>query len=45
MDVHIKRSPLIQGGLEIPVKVTVEMNTSEENVLALEMYKDLIKSQ
>ena len=26
MDAHHRRSPLIQGGLEIPVEVTVEMD-------------------
>ena len=30
MDVHYRRSPLIQGGLEIPVEVTVEMDISEK---------------
>ena len=32
MDAHYRRFPLIQGGLEIPVEVTVEMDISEENV-------------
>lgn len=41
--VHHRRSPLIQGSLEIPVEVTVEMDISEENVLAMEKYKTLIK--
>ena len=43
MDVHYRRSPLIQGGLEISVEVTGEMDISEENVLALEKYKVLIE--
>ena len=32
-DTHHRRSPLVQGGLEIPVKVTVRMETSSENSL------------
>ena len=32
MDAHYRRGPLIQGGLEILVEVTVEMDISEENV-------------
>ena len=47
MDAHHRRSPLIQGGLEIPVEVTVQMDISEENnnenALAMEKYKTLIK--
>ena len=43
MDVHYRRSPLIQGGLEIPVEVTVEIDISEENVLAMEKYNALIE--
>ena len=43
MDVHYRRSPHIQGSLEIPVEVTVEMDISEENVLAMEKYKALIE--
>ena len=45
VDAHHRRSPLIQGGLEIPVEVTVEMDISEENVLAMEKYKTLIKDK
>ena len=33
MEMHYRRSPHIQGSLEIPVEVTVEMDISEENVL------------
>ena len=36
VDAHHRRSPLIQGGMEIPVEVTVEMDISEENALAME---------
>ena len=34
VEVNHRRSPLIQGGLEIPIKVTVEMDVSEQNILA-----------
>ena len=37
-------SPLIQGGLEIPVEVmNVEMAISEANLLAIEKYKALVR--
>ena len=42
MDAHYRRFPLIQGGLEITVEVTVEMDISEENIHAMEKYKALI---
>lgn len=37
-DVNKRRSPLIQGGLEIPVEVHVKMNYSEKNKTALTKY-------
>ena len=30
MDTHHRRSPLVQGGLEIPIQVTVEMDLTEK---------------
>ena len=36
-----RSSPLIQGGLEIPAEVTVEMKLTEENVLAMKEYEAL----
>ena len=42
-DVHYRQSPLIQGGLEIPIKVIVEMDISEQNILAIEKYKTLVE--
>ena len=41
MDAHYRRFLLIQGSLEIPVEVTIEMDITEENVLAMEKYKAL----
>ena len=41
IDVHHRRSPLVQGGLEIPCEVTVTMNYSEENVRAMAEYTRL----
>ena len=32
-DIHHRRSPLVQGGLEIPAEVTIEMALTEENTL------------
>ena len=43
LDVNHRRSPLIQGGLEIPVKVSVVMEHNEENKLALGIYESLVK--
>jgi len=34
-DAHFRLSPLIQGGLEIPVEATVRMETSTKNVKPL----------
>jgi len=36
-DVHHRRSPLIQGGFEIPIEVTVSMETSDQNKQVLEL--------
>ena len=35
MDVHHRRSPLVQGGLEIPCKVIAEMEIREKIILLL----------
>ena len=40
--VQYRRSPLIQGGLEIPAEVTIEMDISENNVIALQKYEELV---
>lgn len=42
-DAHFRRSPLIQGGLEIPVEATVRMETSTKNVEAIERFKQLVE--
>ena len=36
-DIPHRRSPLVQGGLEIPAEVTIEMTLIEKNTLALNM--------
>ena len=41
-DTKYRRSPLIQGGLEIPVEVEVQKENSSENQQALSKYKTLI---
>lgn len=41
IDTHPRRSPLIQGGLEIPVKAEVKMACTEKNKLAMHKYKSL----
>lgn len=42
IDVNYRRSPLIQGGLEIPIQVTVDMDAGENNLQALKKYKYLV---
>ena len=40
-----RRSPLVQGGLEIPVQVTAEMvDLTERNKAVLEKYKQIVVS-
>ena len=41
-DTKYRRSPLIQGGLEIPVEVEVQMENSSENQQALSKYQTLV---
>ena len=43
MDTHPRGSSLVQGGLEIPVEVTVTMPYSEKNRAALDKYEELVK--
>jgi len=47
VNVHHRRSPLVQGGLEIPCEVIVEVQMIDKNSLAIDKYKQLIsiKSQ
>ena len=45
IDVHHRRSPLVQGGLEIPCEVTVTMNYSQENVRAMAEYTRLLQEK
>ena len=40
---HYRRSPLVQGGLEIPCKVSVTMPGTVNNLLVLEKYRHLIE--
>ena len=40
--VQYRRSPLIRGGLEIPVEVCVAMDNSNENARALHKYIDFV---
>lgn len=42
VDVRQRRSPLIRGGLEIPVEVTVSMPFLDSNKQALEEYRKLV---
>ena len=40
---HYRRSPLVQGGLEIPCKVSVTMPGTVSNLLVLEKYWQLVE--
>ena len=42
MDVNHRRSPLVQGGLEIPIEVSIVMPYLDANKQALEIYRTLI---
>ena len=44
-DVNYQRSPLIQGGLEIPVEVTISMPFGQKNKAALDKYEQLLAEQ
>ena len=39
---HHQRSPLVQGGLKIPVLVTVTMELGNNNVQVMKKYKHLV---
>ena len=41
---HYRRSPLVQGGIEIPCVVTVSMPGSVINQLLMEKYKQLVET-
>ena len=41
-DVNYRRSPLVQGGLEIHIQVTIEMDAGKKNLQALKKYKDFV---
>ena len=40
---HYRRSPLVQGGIEIPCVVTVSMSDTVINQLLMERYKQLVE--
>ena len=42
ISINHRRSPLVQGGLEIPVEVSVTMTSSETNSVALAKYEELV---
>lgn len=42
IDSKHRRSPLVQGGLEIPVTVCIELDSTSKNMLVLERYKKLV---
>ena len=42
MDTHHWRSPLVQGGLEIPIQVTVEVDLTKKNRQCLDKYETLV---
>ena len=40
---HYRRSPLVQGGLEIPCKVSLTITGTVNNLLVLEKYRQLVE--
>ena len=42
MDTKHRRSPLVQGGSEIPVKVVIEMEATARNREIIDKYKQLV---
>lgn len=42
ISVCYRRSPLVQGGLEIPVRVTVDMDIGDSNTQVLKKYEELV---
>ena len=44
-DINYRRSPLIQGGLEIPVEVTICMPFNPSNRIALDKFELLLAEQ
>ena len=44
-EARFRQSPLIKGGLEIPVEATVRMKASTKNVEAIERLKQLVEQQ
>lgn len=45
VDVNHRRSPLVQGGLEIPVEVVVKMDFSDQNKLSIQKYEALVNDR
>lgn len=42
---HQRKSPIIKGGLEIPIEVTVEMESTEKNCLTIKAYEKWTSSK
>ena len=42
IDSKHRRSPLVQGGLEIPITVCIELDTTSKNMLVLESYNNIV---
>ena len=43
--VHYRRSPLVQGGLEILCKITVTISGKASNLLCMEKYKHILNQK
>ena len=41
---HYRRSPIMQGGLEIPCKITVKLHGTVKNHMLLDRYRQLVNS-
>ena len=40
VDIQYRRSPLVQGGLEVPIEVTVKMDLTETNEQSIKKYEE-----
>ena len=45
MDAHHHRSPLVQGGLEIPIQVAVTMEYSTQNIRNDTMHETMVTDE
>ena len=45
IDAYHRRSPLVQGGLEIPIKVIIQIPNGQQNELAINELQELVREK